>query len=67
MPERLTEMIAVRVGADLDERIERLADSMDYHKPDLVRKLLDHALRNPPDWMGKLADALRVERDTVSA
>ncbi len=67
MPERLTELIAVRVGIDLDQRIENLADSMGYDKPDLVRELLDHAVRNPPDWMGKLADALRVARDTVNA
>jgi len=67
MPERLTELVAVRVGEDLDRRIENLADSMGYDKPDLVRELLEHAVRNPPDWMGKLADALRVVREGVSA
>ncbi len=64
---RMEKLLTVRISPSLQQRIENLADSMGYDKPDLVRELLDHAVRNPPDWMGKLADALRMARDTVSA
>ncbi len=67
MPERLTELLAVRIGVELDQRLERRAESIGYEKAELVRDLLDYAERNPPDWMLRLTEALRVARDTVSA
>jgi hypothetical protein len=62
-----SERIHVKVTPEMDSDVARMSEDTDIEEPRLVRILLEHALKYPPEWIAQLrAMKRRLEEAGVS-
>lgn len=67
MRPRYRELLQLKVTPEMSNEITALAEDTGIERPELMRQLIEHALRTPPVLITRLAEQGRALREQAEA